>query len=122
MSPLPCPAYRVLRLLTGKWKPAILFHLRSQTLRFGDLRRCLPEVSQKVLTAQLKELESDGVITRTLHPDVPPRVEYALSPLGVALLPLLQQMHDFALSHVDLLVRAGDGPASEPHSAVIERG
>lgn len=73
MSPLPCPAYRVLRLLTGKWKPAILFHLRSQTLRFGDLRRCLPEVSQKVLTAQLKELESDGVIIRTLHPDVPPR-------------------------------------------------
>lgn len=56
MSSLPCPAYRVLRLLAGKWKPAILFHLREQTLRFGDLRRCLPEVSQKVLTAQLKEL------------------------------------------------------------------
>lgn len=112
MSPLPCPAYRVLRLLTGKWKPAILFHLRTQTLRFGDLRRCLPEVSQKVLTAQLKELESDGVIIRTLHPDVPPRVEYALSPLGVALLPLLQQMHDFALSHADLLAQSGDGPGS----------
>ena len=57
MPSLPCPAYQVLRLLTGKWKPAILFHLREQTLRFGDLRRCLPEVSQKVLTAQLKELE-----------------------------------------------------------------
>ena len=60
MSSLPCPAYQVLRLLAGKWKPAILFHLRAQTLRFGDLRRCLPEVSQKVLTAQLKELESEG--------------------------------------------------------------
>ena len=111
MSSLPCPAYRVLRLLAGKWKPAILFHLRSQTLRFGDLRRCLPEVSQKVLTAQLKELESDGVIIRTLYPDVPPRVEYALSPLGVALLPLLQQMHDFALNHGDLL--AGEGGSAE---------
>ena len=111
MSSLPCPAYRVLRLLAGKWKPAILFHLRSQTLRFGDLRRCLPEVSQKVLTAQLKELEADGVILRTLYPDVPPRVEYALSPLGVALLPLLQQMHDFALSHADLL--AGEGGSAE---------
>lgn len=115
MPSLPCPAYRVLRLLTGKWKPAILFHLRAQTLRFGDLRRCLPEVSQKVLTAQLKELESDGVIVRTLYPDVPPRVEYALSPLGIALLPLLQQMHDFALNHADLL--AGEDPASSEPAA-----
>ena len=116
MSSLPCPAYRVLRLLAGKWKPAILFHLRAQTLRFGDLRRCLPEVSQKVLTAQLKELESDGVVIRTLYPDVPPRVEYSLSPLGVALLPLLQQMHDFALSHGSLLVQREAGAAhEEPH-------
>ena len=112
MSSLPCPAYRVLRLLVGKWKPAILFHLREQTLRFGDLRRCLPEVSQKVLTAQLKELEADGVIARTLHPQVPPRVEYALSPLGIALLPLLQQMHDLALSHAELLAQSRDGPGS----------
>ena len=103
MHPPPCPAYEVLRLLTGKWKPAILFHLREQTLRFGDLRRCLPAVSQKVLTAQLKELKADGVIARTLHPEVPPRVEYALSPLGTALIPLLQQMHDFALSHAEQL-------------------
>ncbi|HDZ8965536.1 TPA: helix-turn-helix transcriptional regulator [Aeromonas dhakensis] len=113
MSSLPCPAYRVLRLLAGKWKPAILFHLRAQTLRFGDLRRSLPEVSQKVLTAQLKELESDGVIIRTLYPDVPPRVEYSLSPLGIALLPLLQQMHDFALSHGDLLAQSEAGAARD---------
>ena len=74
-----------------------------------------------MLTAQLKELEADGVILRTLYPEVPPRVEYALSPLGVALLPLLQQMHDFALA--DLL--AGEGgsaaasasPLSEPAAA-----
>ena len=117
MSSLPCPAYRVLRLLAGKWKPAILFHLREQTLRFGDLRRCLPEVSQKVLTAQLKELESDGVIIRTLYPDVPPRVEYALSPLGIALLPLLQQMHDFALSYADLLAGSEPVSSSEPAAA-----
>lgn len=89
MNPPLCPAYEVLRLLNGKWKPAILFHLQSQTLRFGDLRRRLPAVSQKVLTAQLKELESDGVISRTLYPSVPPRVEYALTQLGTALLPLL---------------------------------
>ncbi|KEP90807.1 winged helix-turn-helix transcriptional regulator [Aeromonas caviae] len=117
MPSLPCPAYQVLSLLTGKWKPAILFHLREQTLRFGGLRRCLPEVSQKVLTAQLKELESDGVIIRTLYPDVPPRVEYSLSPLGVALIPLLQQMHDFALNHVDLLVLSDAATRKEPHPA-----
>ncbi|HHQ4566994.1 TPA: winged helix-turn-helix transcriptional regulator [Aeromonas hydrophila] len=113
MSSLPCPAYRVLRLLAGKWKPAILFHLRAQILRFGDLRRSLPEVSQKVLTAQLKELESDGVVIRTLYPDVPPRVEYSLSPLGIALLPLLQQMHDFTLSHGDLLAQSEAGAARD---------
>ncbi|MDF2403211.1 hypothetical protein GWQ27_17285 [Aeromonas sp. 5HA1] len=53
-----------------------------------------------------------GVIARTLHPQVPPRVEYALSPLGIALLPLLQQMHDLALSHAELLAQSGDGPDS----------
>ena len=72
MSSLPCPAYRVLRLLAGKWKPAILFHLRVQTLRFGDLRRSLPEVSQKVLTAQLRSwratASSSAPSTRTCHP------------------------------------------------------
>jgi DNA-binding HxlR family transcriptional regulator len=113
VSHLLCPAYEVLRLLTGKWKPAILFHLRGQTLRFGGLRRRLPDVSQKVLTAQLKEMEADGVIRRTLYPEVPPRVEYALSPLGTALIPFLQQMHDFALSHGELLVR------SEPDQAPV---
>ncbi|MNG30005.1 putative HTH-type transcriptional regulator YybR [compost metagenome] len=82
-----------------------------------------PCLAYQVLTAQLKELEADGVILRTLYPEVPPRVEYALSPLGVALLPLLQQMHDFALAHTDLL--AGEGrsaaasasPLSEPAAA-----
>ena len=64
-----------------------------------------------MLTAPLKEREGDGVVSRSLSPDVPPRVEYALSPLGVALLPLLQQMHDFALSHADLL--AGEGGSAE---------
>ena len=90
----------------------------DRTLRFGDLRRCLPEVSQKVLTAQLKELETDGVIIRTLYPDVPPRVEYSLSPLGIALIPLLQQMHDFALNHGDLL--AGSEPVSSSESAAAD--
>ena len=69
-------------------------------------------MTQPALSKWLKELEADGVIARTLHPQVPPRVEYALSPLGIALLPLLQQMHDLALSHAELLAQSGDGPGS----------
>lgn len=95
MSEPLCPAYSVLRLLSGKWKPAILYHLREGSLRFGDLRRSLPGVSQKMLTAQLRELEADGVVVRSVMACVPPRVDYALSSLGLALLPLLQQMDDF---------------------------
>ncbi|WP_447017966.1 winged helix-turn-helix transcriptional regulator [Shewanella algae] len=98
-----CPAYQVLRLICGKWKPAILFLLQQQPQRFSYLKRHLPGVSQKVLTAQLKELEQDGVLTRTLYPEVPPRVDYRLSALGMALLPLLEQMHLFAEQNADLL-------------------
>lgn len=98
-----CPAYSVLRLLSGKWKPAILYHLREGSLRFGDLRRSLPGVSQKMLTAQLRELEVDGVVVRSVMACVPPRVDYSLDELGRALLPLLQQMHDFVEKNSDLL-------------------
>ena len=92
MPSLPCPAYQVLRLLTGKWKPAILFHLREQTRRFGDLRRCLPEVSQKVLTAQLRDMEKSGLVHREVYAEVPPRVEYSLTPLGRSLQPIMDAM------------------------------
>ena len=80
-----CPVTGAVRVLGGKWKLHIVFHLLEGTRRFSELRRAIPDVTQQMLTAQLRELEADGIITRTVYPVVPPRVEYALTPLGTKL-------------------------------------
>lgn len=72
-------------MLGGKWKLHIVFHLMKGTKRFSELRRAIPDVTQQMLTAQLRELEADGVIARTVYPVVPPKVEYALTVLGAKL-------------------------------------
>jgi DNA-binding HxlR family transcriptional regulator len=76
---------RAVAVLGGKWKLHIVFHLMQGTMRFSALRRAIPDVTQQMLTAQLRELETDGIITRTVYPVVPPKVEYALTPLGAKL-------------------------------------
>ena len=75
-----------LRLLDGRWKLLIMFH------RFAELRRRMPGVSQKMLAQQLRQMEEDGLVVRTAHPEVPPRVEYRLTPWGEALCPALEAM------------------------------
>jgi DNA-binding HxlR family transcriptional regulator len=92
-----CPMRTAIAVLAGKWKPLIVFYLRTGTKRFSEMRRLIPEVSQQVLTQQLRELEEDGIVTRTTYPVVPPKVEYALSPIGDQLGPI-----------VDLLARWGE--------------
>jgi DNA-binding HxlR family transcriptional regulator len=81
-----------LRIISGKWKPLILYFLLDGTKRYGELKRTIKGVSDKVLIQQLKELEADRVLVRTDHKEVPPRVDYALTPLGrslaVAIVPL----------------------------------
>jgi DNA-binding HxlR family transcriptional regulator len=78
-----CPVETAVGVIGGKWKVLILWHLQEQgTLRFAELQRALGGVTQKVLSEQLRDLERDGMITRRVFPEVPPRVEYALSPLG----------------------------------------
>lgn len=73
-------------MIGGKWKGTILYRLLvDEVLRFNEIRRLLPEVSQRMLTAQLRALESDGVLARTVYPEVPPRVEYRLTPYGLTL-------------------------------------
>jgi len=90
-----CKAELALRVIQGRWKLLILRELLDGRRRFSDLQRALNGVSQKVLTAQLRELEADGVVARTVYPEVPPRVEYNLTDLGADLIPAIAKLHDW---------------------------
>ena len=89
----PCPVSVTVKVMGGKWKPGILWELsKREKLRFGELQQLIPEVSPKMLTQQLRELEQDGVVDRHVFAEVPPRVEYQLNELGESLYPILYQM------------------------------
>lgn len=88
-----------LRLITGKWKGEILWHLARRTHRFGELRRAIPGVTQHMLTVQLRELEADGLVKRTIYPEVPPRVEYEVTPAARALRPVFEALFAWAEEH-----------------------
>lgn len=92
-----------LRVLEGKWKIVIIFQLfaAKQPLRFSELERRVEGVNQKMLIQQLKELEKDGIVTRTVYPQVPPRVDYALSAMGSALGPSIEALIDWAFLRRD---------------------
>jgi DNA-binding HxlR family transcriptional regulator len=94
-----CPVERALAVIGGKWKVLVLYHLSSGTKRFGELHRLLPGVSPRTLTKQLKELEFDGIITRKVYPQIPPKVEYSLSRRGRELDPVLAAMHEYGLKY-----------------------
>jgi DNA-binding HxlR family transcriptional regulator len=80
-----CGLNATLRIISGKWKPLVLFFLRDTPKRYSELKRLIPDVSHKVLIQQLKDLEADRVLARTDYKEVPPRVDYALTPLGRSL-------------------------------------
>lgn len=88
----PCPVETTLTLISNKWKVLILRDLLPGTKRFGELKKSVGEVSQKVLAAQLREMEAGGLLVRTVYPEVPPRVEYTLTDLGRSLKPILDAM------------------------------
>ena len=94
-----CPVETTLTLISNKWKVLILRDLLPGTKRFGELKKSIGEVSQKVLTAQLREMEQSGLLTRTVYPEVPPRVEYALTELGYSLKPILDAMLDWGSAY-----------------------
>ncbi len=87
-----CPVETTLTLISNKWNVLILRDLMDGTKRFGELRKSIGNISQKVLTAQLRQMEERGLVTRTVHPEVPPRVEYTLTELGYSLKPILDAM------------------------------
>lgn len=87
-----CPVETTLTLISDKWKVLILRDLLPGTKRFGELKKSVGNVSQKVLTAQLRQMEDSGLLVRTVYPEVPPRVEYTLTELGYSLKPILDAM------------------------------
>ena len=87
-----CPVELGLNILSGKWKLKILWHLSKGTIRFNELHRLLGHITTKTLTEQLRELEEQGIILRTVFPEVPPRVEYSLSEIGNTLRPILSEL------------------------------
>ena len=87
-----CPVETTLTLISDKWKVLIIRDLLSGTRRFGELKRSVGGVSQKVLTSQLRQMEESGLLTRTVYPEVPPRVEYTLTELGQSLRPVLDAL------------------------------
>jgi DNA-binding HxlR family transcriptional regulator len=87
-----CTVEATLDVIGGKWKPLILWALGDKVLRFSELSKELPGVNAKMLTKQLRELEEDGVIQRKVYPEVPPRVEYAMTDFGKTLIPILQAL------------------------------
>ena len=90
-----CPIAMTVQLIGTKWKLLILRNLLTRPWRFNELQRSLEGISQKVLTDSLRSMEADGIITRTVYPEVPPRVEYALTEMGQSLRPILDAMKDW---------------------------
>jgi DNA-binding HxlR family transcriptional regulator len=87
-----CALDVTMELVGGKWKTIVLWYLRKDKKRFSELRKLIPGITEKMLSMQLRQLEKDGFVSRTVHAEVPPRVEYALTPLGRTLLPLLEEI------------------------------
>ncbi len=96
----PCPLDELLTIISGKWKVIILWHLQEGMMRFSELRKRMPGISQKMLTQQLRELEQQGMVLRQVYAEVPPRVEYVLTERGREIRPLLQQMQQWSKTHL----------------------
>ncbi|UWD49468.1 helix-turn-helix transcriptional regulator [Clostridioides difficile] len=98
-----CPIEATLALIGGKYKTLILWHLKDTTLRFNELRKLIPKATPKMLTQQLRELETNGLIVRVVYPVVPPKVEYSLSDFGKSIIPILDVMCDWGSDYLNNL-------------------
>lgn len=107
-----CPVETTLSLIGGKYKALILWHLSAGTLRFSQLQKAVT-ATPRMLTLQLRELEADGLITRTVYPEVPPRVEYAMTELGKSLMPILTAIRDWGTEYLR-------GKDIEPNCVMME--
>ncbi|MBO8162423.1 MAG: helix-turn-helix transcriptional regulator [Brevibacillus sp.] len=96
-----------LKVIGGKWKPLILCHLSEGAKRFGELKRDMPEITQKMLTQQLRELEQEGIVHREVYPQVPPKVEYSLTEYGQSTRELLDVMAKWGSRHMERINQKG---------------
>ena len=94
-----CPVATTVQLIGSKWKLLILRNLLQRPWRFNQMKKAIDGISQKVLTDSLRSMEADGLITRTVYPEVPPRVEYALSDLGQSMRPIIKAMEEWGISY-----------------------
>ncbi|KMT22387.1 winged helix-turn-helix transcriptional regulator [Clostridium cylindrosporum] len=107
LNKVSCNNYRceievTLEILSGKWKALIIWNLHEHgAIRFNEFRRLIPEITQKMLTQQLKDLEESGLVNRTIYPQIPPMVEYSLTDLGNSLVPILEAMDKWGKDFVD---------------------
>ncbi|QJB56044.1 helix-turn-helix domain-containing protein [Pseudodesulfovibrio sp. zrk46] len=95
-----CPVEATLEVMGGKWKGAILYHLLDKPHRFGELKRIMQNITQHMLTKQLRELEASGLVHREVFPEVPPRVEYSVTEEGESLRDIVMQMREWGLKHL----------------------
>jgi DNA-binding HxlR family transcriptional regulator len=105
-SKFDCPIMAAMSMISDKWKVLIIYKLCGGKMRFNELMRSLQGVTQRVLTHQLRQLEADGLVSRRIYPEVPPRVEYSLTHLGNTLVPVLQQLENWAREHSGELLSA----------------
>ena len=103
-----CPVRATLDVIRGRWKPLILRELRDGTRRFTDLQAALPEVAAQTLTVQLRQLEADEIITRTIYPEIPARVEYELSKYGRTLSKVMEELEAWGEGYLERQQRRGD--------------
>ncbi|WP_321334897.1 helix-turn-helix domain-containing protein [uncultured Bacteroides sp.] len=96
-----CSLELVMDMIGGKWKPIVLFHLKDEAMRSGDLQRSLHGISNKMFTQTVRELEQTGLIERIVYPNVPPKVEYKLTPMGESVMPVIDSLNCWGKSLVD---------------------
>jgi len=119
---LACPIQRTMAMIADKWKVIVIAILGDGTKRFRELQRAMEGVTPKVLTRQLRDLEHDGLVNRVAYAEIPPRVEYSLTPLGRSLLPILQQLHNWAVANSEILLKRQAGmPAAEVTDSTMQK-
>lgn len=116
-----CYFQLAIMVIGGKWKPKVLFHLsREGVVRFGELRRGIAGITEKMLIQTLKELEKDGLVRRKIYRQVPPRVEYSLTDMGKTFIPVLNEMFEWGRAYASYLVAEGNADSLYQPGEVLD--